>query len=439
MLLNGPNYSPAPLAPAIPGLTERPYDAQQVVARDRSLVLLIALLAALLVAGVTGCGGRSDGATSQRVVSVTVDASDSHACALLSSGDVYCWGDNESGELGTRLPRGQRQSQKPIRVKHVPKALSVAVGSGYDSGFTCAALRGGKVSCWGSNAMGTLGRGRFPKHGFFPSGFAGFHPDPTTIRGVERVIAVSGTYDHVCALLSSGRVVCWGGNEYEQLGDGRSDHGTFALGASDWAMDFSPRPVAVKGIRTATQVSAGVGQTCTILKSGRVSCWGVINGVWVGADKKPPVSIDSPKPIEVKGVHNARQISVGSGFACAVIAGGSIECWSSTVKAQVGSPITVRGVAGATQVSAGQDRACAVTRGGLVECWDEGYSRIAKTPGRAEQVKGLSKIVQVSVGSEDRCALRSDGKVFCWKTSPFWPEGLGSTAGRTPTEVTGFP
>lgn len=408
------------------------------VANGRNLLLVSALLVTLFLGGAAGCSGHSShSATARSTLSVAVDSNDTHACVLLSKGDIYCWGDNESGELGTRLPRGQQDSEKPINVKQIPKAASVAVGSGYASGFTCAALRGGAVTCWGSNAMGTLGRGRFPKHGLFPSGVSGFHPNPTTVRGVERVTAVSGTYSDVCALLSSGRVMCWGGNEYGQLGDGRFNHGTFVVGASDVQMDFSARPVAVKGIHTVTQISAGEEETCAILRSGRVSCWGAV-GNWL----RPRIG-SSARPVEVKGIRGARQVSVGWGFGCAVIAGGSVECWGSDMNDQLaihstnGSPVTVRGVVGATQVSAGVTSACAVIRSGSVECWNQD----SYWTGKAAPVKGISNVVQVSLGGGDRCAVRSDGTVWCW-AGPlgFGPGGLGSTArSKVPTEVTGLP
>jgi alpha-tubulin suppressor-like RCC1 family protein len=363
-----------------------------------------------------------------------VSGDDSHACVLLAGGEVYCWGQNHSGELGSRLPRGQRRSDKPLRVERIPKAVSLAVGSE----FTCAALSDGSVDCWGSNAFGMLGGGRFSMKAPYAPQPPGFHPDPSPVVGIKRAIAVSGISDHACALLSGGKVMCWGDNLYGQLGDGLSNHGTWTTGPSDIKIDVSPRPVAVKGIHTATQISAGSGQTCAILRSGKVSCWGLV-AFPRGAEAK------STKPVEVKGVHNARQVSVGPGFACALIAGGSVKCWGSNANNQLGAnntvgslPVTViRGVTGATQVSAGSSSACAVVRGGSVWCWNLSSFWM----GKAAPMRGISDAVQVSPGFNDACALRSGGKVSCWQLDgPFGPSGLGSSArSKAPTEVAGIP
>ena len=379
----------------------------------------------LFTVGTAGCGGHSThGATTRGTPSVAVGGDDSHACALISGGDIYCWGDNHAAELGHRLPRGQHRSDKPLKTERVSKAISLSAGDG----FTCAALPGGSVECWGSNASGTLGRGRISKYGYFVSGL---YSSPAAVRGVRRATAVSGTLNHVCALLSDDRVMCWGDNEYGELGDGRSRHKTWVIGPSDIRIDLSLRPVAVKGIRTATQISAGNGETCAVLESGRVKCWG-----FVGTDGAPDHhgDIESTTPVEVKGIRNARQVSVGLdwGFACAVIGGGSVKCWG------YGAPATVRGVAGAIQVSAGYEKACAVVRSGAVDCWNQDSARM----GRAAPVKGVSDTAQVSLGSTDSCALSSDGTVWCWQAGPLelGPGGLGSTArSKVPTEVSGLP
>ena len=73
-------------------------------------------------------------------------------------------------------------------------------------------------------------------------------------------IKVSPGGGHTCALLSGGSVACWGGNWSGQLGDGSTT--------------FSPLPVAVSGITTATGIAAGRDHTCALLSGGTVWCWG---------------------------------------------------------------------------------------------------------------------------------------------------------------------
>jgi alpha-tubulin suppressor-like RCC1 family protein len=78
---------------------------------------------------------------------------------------------------------------------------------GQDS--SCAVLTTGKLLCWGSGDSGKLGDGRQVSQS-----------RPTEVIGVEGAERVSVGINHACALLSDGRVRCWGGNGFGEIGDG---------------------------------------------------------------------------------------------------------------------------------------------------------------------------------------------------------------------------
>ncbi len=74
-------------------------------------------------------------------------------CAVTLSGDVYCWGSNVSGQAGD----GTRDyAVNPVKVKGLPGPASIVRAS---SITTCALLTTGKVYCWGENPTGALGNG----------------------------------------------------------------------------------------------------------------------------------------------------------------------------------------------------------------------------------------------------------------------------------------
>lgn len=84
-------------------------------------------------------------------------AAGSHTCTSLSSGDIYCWGPNFQGQLGNN---SFSNTFVPVRValgllRSNLTAVSVSVGSM----FTCAVLTTGEVACWGYNEYGNLGDG----------------------------------------------------------------------------------------------------------------------------------------------------------------------------------------------------------------------------------------------------------------------------------------
>jgi alpha-tubulin suppressor-like RCC1 family protein len=77
-------------------------------------------------------------------------------------------------------------------------------------GHFCALLDTGKVSCWGRNEHGQSG---LPELGTSV-------PAPTPVKGVSGAIAIGLGAQHSCALLETGKMLCWGENGVGQLGRG---------------------------------------------------------------------------------------------------------------------------------------------------------------------------------------------------------------------------
>lgn len=131
-------------------------DATCMVASDRAG----ARLQRIWCWGGNGSGQLGDGTTTPANVPVKVavpkgqeaslvSVGANHACGLMKDSTVWCWGGNESGQLGNGTTTG---SPTPVQVPGV-KATLIAAGAGQ----TCASTTAGRLVCWGLNAQGQVG------------------------------------------------------------------------------------------------------------------------------------------------------------------------------------------------------------------------------------------------------------------------------------------
>ncbi len=186
------------------------------------------------------------------------------SCALLRSGEVRCWGDNSYSELGD----GSNDScLAPVTVSNLPADV-VRIVSGPN--HTCALSALGRVSCWGSNGYGQLGK----------IDAAATAPVEAGLAGPARDLA-AGSY-HTCAILADDTVSCWGQNNKGQIGSG-------AITTSE-----SPNALTL-GPEKPTHISAGAAHTCVRLASGKVKCWGWNVSGQLGNDD----AADSAIPVDV--------------------------------------------------------------------------------------------------------------------------------------------
>ncbi len=145
----------------------------------------------------------------------------------------------------------------------------------------------------------------------------------------------------------------------------------------------------------------------------------------------------------------ATEVSVGGGFACALIADSEVECWGSNTFGELGDgttvnssiPVPVSSLSDVTEISAGQDQACALLGTGHVDCWGnneygelgDGTTLSSSTP---VEVTGISDAIAVSTGEYTSCALLSTGKVDCWGWNDDGQLGDGTTENSsTPVPV----
>jgi len=277
---------------------------------------------------------------------VAIAAGEQHSCAVRRDGQVLCWGNGQSGELGD----GRRSSRPtPALVRNLTEVVEVAAGRNH----TCARRRSGQVWCWGSNGSGELGR--------FATGGTSLIPVVTSVPNDSLQLAAG--LGHTCSRSSSrtGLVLCWGRNFEGQLGNG----------LTEVLRDPEGSPVFM--LNSVEEITAGQAHTCARRSSGEVRCWGSNTNGQLG-DGTRTLRAQSTS---VRDLTDAAGIAAGANHTCARVAGGQVFCWGSNGVGQFGDgsrtdalvPTRTLNLPDAAEVVAGLSHTCARRTNGQVLCW----------------------------------------------------------------------
>jgi alpha-tubulin suppressor-like RCC1 family protein len=276
-----------------------------------------------------------------------VSAGAFHTCALTTGNRAYCWGYNFDGALGDGTTVETRLTPVPVAGSRAFRQISAGGAK------TCALTTSttNKIYCWGT---GILGNG---------SGYSTSRtPQLVSGAGTYRQVAVGS--GHVCAVSTTYKVLCWGPNNYGQLGNGA---------ASSF---IAVNPVAVAGTLQYLQLSAGFDHTCAVTKTDKAYCWGYGRTGAIG-DGKTYLRFT---PRAVAGGLSFERVTAGNDYTCGETTGNRAYCWGYNGNGQLGdgttnqrlTPTAVVGGLFFKQVDAGGYHACGLTSGSLLWCW--GYN-----------------------------------------------------------------
>ncbi len=338
-----------------------------------------------------------------------------HACAI-SNGDLYCWGRNENGMLGTG---SNNIISKPSPVDQGAMVFNDVLQLSAGSNTACVVGADNAAYCWGNNNYGQIGDGSEIRS-LIPKAV---HKGDRQNLSVKQISV--GDY-HTCAIAFNDRVYCWGRNWDGQLG-----------GGSNFA--FSSVPVAVlQGAMpslAAKSVSVGYNFTCAIALDDKVYCWGyngsgeLGNGNTVNSNVPVAVSLGSRPSLNVK------QLSSNSTLSCVISSDDSVYCWGRNYSGSFGNGTTNDSfVPTATlqgdmptqtvkQISIGSGHACAIASDDKVYCWGRnnsgqiGNNSLVNTLTPTAVVQGaipLMNIKSVSPGYDFTCAVDVSNKMYCW-------------------------
>jgi alpha-tubulin suppressor-like RCC1 family protein len=347
-----------------------------------------------------------------------------HICQIEKpSGEVYCTGNNNNGQLGNGNTNGFNPN--PQKVQGLEDAVQVVTGE-YHS---CALREDGQVYCWGYGGNGQLG-----------DEDTNSHRTPVKVEGMNSVIDITAGTRFTCAIQrnselhnNAGQTWCWGRNNYGQLGNGNENR-----------REYPVRVDSNQGFSRAVDVSAGEYHTCAVEEgTRRVFCWGRNYEGQLGIDQENE-RYDEPRQVRVgEGLVETAKVSASHRFTCALEVGGEMFCWGRDSDGNLGvegdelddqesgneiyTPHLIAENQGFSrtnvfdmETTGGGDGTCALERDGDLYCWGE--DRVIPNEGGDKRPpqkisitgEGLTNPLYFGGSRYAMCALDKSGGKFCW-------------------------
>jgi alpha-tubulin suppressor-like RCC1 family protein len=325
---------------------------------------------------------------------VAIRSGGRHTCATKSDGTLWCWGHNESGQLGDGT---YASSAKPVQVAGMSGVTMFDLGRFH----TCAVgayQDAPGLYCWGQASYGGHAGGpntsisRLGNHGFLDQPAPSRADLSAATAAGQTIRSLSTGANNSCVAMSDNTVWCWGSNNLGQLGTGNTTS-TLVPVAASLAGFTIPAGAAI------AEVTCTRGQdrdsSCLRLTNGAVYCWGSDNYGELGDGTTATMTRNAPTaPATTTALGGATftQLASGAGFHCGLASNGSVYCWGhgfrgvlgngDTTDANQSAPVQVMGLTNATQVFASHHTACAVDNANQLLCWgtNRKYQQAASAP-----------------------------------------------------------
>lgn len=399
---------------------------------------------------------------------------DGFTCALLEkpdlSRDVQCWGRNDYGQAGTGdvFPLGYGFSNSKFDLDAVkvnfnhPSRIEKLVSSRSSS---CVLFADGKVSCWGSNEYGELGKGNTNALGDQPGETLNNFVDLGT--GKIAVDIYSGYGVHFCAKLSATEAKCWGNNQFGQLGIGTSNN----MGDESSEMGDDLPVIDLDPDYEIISIHPSLSNTCMTLKDTTLDEGVDRIGICFGLGTRNGQGSPLTKGDDAGEVLALPPIDFGSDFqfshflasyqsTCAISTQGKIKCFGANINGTLGqghsdtigdSPFEMGDSLIETKFPShtvfndlimGPHNTCAITDKKYLSCYGSNAraliygsigADIGVIPGNSGaslntvKIDSIEKATQVTVGEEHACALFENEKVKCWGKNDYGQLAQGNS------------
>ena len=267
---------------------------------------------------------------------------DGDFAALASSGNVWVWGKNIGGDLGTG---NDDETHEPVELSQPTGVVQLAEANLHTFALTAS----GEVWVWGSNADNAIDEGSSVAGESVPV----VNEQLTDLTGGSSTGVMLTTGPAFGELLVDGSVYSWGENDAYQCGCGAT--GTIET------------PLPVTSHVPFVFIDAGGdqdenGQTLALDENGDVWCWGDNSTNQCGVRGKRDIA----KPVEVPGLpDDVVTVRAGGLHSLALDASGNVWAWGDNSEGQVGNgseevqPTPTIVLTGMSEISAGAEHSLA--------------------------------------------------------------------------------
>jgi len=376
-----------------------------------------------------------------------ISSGSDNTCAIGSDGKPYCWGKGSTGKLGN----GATDKLIPIAVNltGIPGTQFTQISTG--TNHTCGLTTEGKIFCWGQNNEGQLGNGTnvastVPVE--IDTNIVGLNDPGTVDNEFIGFKSVHVGHSHTCALYGNNKIYCWGYGLYGQLGS----NSTLSQPRPQAVVEPGGGFIAFK------ELAVGDYHTCALSTDHKAYCWGWGSlgrlGNGTTDNKYAPTLVDTSLNADItsRTQEHFEKITLGADHTCMSTIGNSLYCWGSGLDGRLGVddnttrlyPMTavmtqVTENSGIAQIEAGKEHTCLTTRLGQVSCWGvglkgrvgDGYFLDRAVPVRTDfsTSTGYVGAYAITSGGSHTCALGFTGEQYCWG------EGLNGRLGNNSTLV----
>lgn len=257
---------------------------------------------------------------------VHIAAGGEHACAVMQSGELRCWGRSDRGQLGLGNTMNVGDDEVPGDVPAIDLGEGVVaeqVAAGAD--HTCALLGGGGVLCFGGDDQGQLGTPG-------PAVVVGDDELPsasTPVQLAEVAVLIAGRFNHTCVAYDTGTLQCWGDGGAGRLGYGNTD----LVGDNEDVLLYTPvDPVG----SDPTSFGMGTAHTCVRVGTTQIFCWGEGNNGRLGYGNTMDLFAPLMDQVNLALPLAPRMVTAGREFSCATTEGSQVKCWGRNNRGQLG-------------------------------------------------------------------------------------------------------